>query len=150
MQVISLQVLTPTLTGMLRIKYIMDKMPGIPLSPQNQNRVCSRAPKASLAAQHIFPELSPSPLHTQSLPRCVCPSCILQGPIQMSPPRTASLIFHSGEGSWSTWLRLLQGDFTLRLPWGWPVGAPGGTDGKVLGSLDPGTEEMQREYVWEC
>lgn len=32
------------LTGILRSIYIVGEMPGIPLSPQNQSRACSRAP----------------------------------------------------------------------------------------------------------
>lgn len=56
------------LTGILRSICIMGKMPGIPLSPENQSRACSRAPKAFPIAHPISPDLSPS-LHTQSLPR---------------------------------------------------------------------------------
>lgn len=123
------------LTGILRSKCIMGKMPGIPLCPKNQSRACSQAPKASSVTHPVFPDLSPSPFHNlfpdpvpilhpsrpnpnaasqDSIPDCTC-----------------------GEGPWSTWLRLIQGDFTLRLPWGWPVCAPGCIDGKVLGVSVP-------------
>lgn len=55
----------------------------------------------------------------------------------MLPPRTASLIAPGEQGPWSTWLRLLQGDFTLRLPQGLAWGCPGDTDGRVLGVSGP-------------
>lgn len=64
----------------------------------------------------------------------------------MLPPRRASLIAPGEQGPGSTWVRLLQGDFTLRLPQGLAWRCPGGTDGRVLGgSLGPDLEEMQRE-----
>lgn len=63
----------------------------------------------------------------------------------MLPPRRASLIAPGEQGPGSTWVRLLQGDFTLRLPQGLAWSCPRGTDGRVLGGLWAQTLRRCRE-----
>ena len=119
-------------------------MPGIPLSPQNHS--LQQGPQGLSCCSSYFPWLeSLSTLHKISSqlsvpilhPLRINPNTASQDSIPDLPRGRALGALGSGHSREISF-------------WGWPVGAPRrGTSHRILGSLCPDSEEMQRECMWE-